>query len=189
MGKFKIEMTKDEMIRYYANKIVEDGIRDCTEFSNLINISNYGDNAMKYKDEILEQMYMDERLADVNLDQECNFDMVFYTDYCPYYVDEEGLEVFDSKIIEDFIYYSLNHLFEESYISTRKLINNFVADRNISDKDYRDSISNMLKKCIIDSGFTEKNIKNIEAFVTTKNYKEFENSLMSLIQDRQEELE
>ena len=92
MEKFNIEMTKDEMIRYYANKIVEDGIRDCTEFSNIINVGNYGKNAVKYKNEILEQMYMDERLADVNLDQEDNFDMVFYTDICLYYVDEEELE-------------------------------------------------------------------------------------------------
>ena len=188
MEKFNIEMTKDEMIRYYANKIVEDGIRDCTEFSNIINVGDYGKNAVKYKNEILEQMYMDERLADVILDENGDFDMVFYTDYCPYYFEEES-EMFDSEIVEDFIYYSLNHLFEESYISTRKLINEFIEDRKISDEEYRDNISNMLKKCIADSGFLEKNIKNIEAFVTTKNYKEFENSLMSLIHERQEELE
>ena len=42
MGKFKIEMTEDEMIRFYANKIVEDGIKDSFEFSNVIDINDYG---------------------------------------------------------------------------------------------------------------------------------------------------
>lgn len=188
MNKYNIEMTKDELIRYYANKIVEDCIRDCVEFSNVINIADYGNDAIKYKKEILEKMYRDERLADVVLNRDGNFDMVFYTDYCPYYVDEKEESMFDKRIIENFIYYSLNHLFEESYISTRKLINNFIEDSNISDKEYKDRLSKMLKKCIIDSGFLEKNIENIEAFVTTKKYKEFENSLMSLIQENQEEM-
>lgn len=85
---FKIEMTKDEMIRYYANKIVEDGIKDCCDFSNVIDINDYGDVA-KYKKEILERIYRDERVADVNLDKEGNFDMVCYTDFCP---NEEELE-------------------------------------------------------------------------------------------------
>lgn len=88
MEKFKIEMTKDEMIRYYANKIVEDGIKDCYEFSNIIDINNYS-NSKRYKKEILERIYRDERVADVNLDKEGNFDMVFYTDFCP---NEEELE-------------------------------------------------------------------------------------------------
>ena len=33
-------MTEDEMIKYYANKIVEDGIKDSYGFSNTINIKH-----------------------------------------------------------------------------------------------------------------------------------------------------
>lgn len=80
MGKFKIEVTEDEMIRFYANKIVEDGIKDCYEFSNVIDINDYGNDIAKYKNVILERIYRDERVADVNLDEEGNLDMVFYTD-------------------------------------------------------------------------------------------------------------
>lgn len=84
MKKFKIEMTEDEMIKYYANKIVEDGIKNCYEFSNTIDISYYG-NIEKYNNKILEEIKKDERVADVELDWEGNFDMVFYTDFCPNY--------------------------------------------------------------------------------------------------------
>ena len=87
MKKFKIEMTEDEMIRFYANKIVEDGIKNCYEFSNIIDINDYGEDIAKFKNVILERIYRDERVADVNLDKEGNFDMVFYTDFCPYYYD------------------------------------------------------------------------------------------------------
>ena len=69
-------MTEDEMIKYYANKIVEDGIKNSYEFSNIININDYGDIA-KYKNVILEMMYKDERVADIELDSDGNFDMVF----------------------------------------------------------------------------------------------------------------
>ena len=57
MEKFKIEMTKDEMIRFYANKIVEDGIKETTEFNTIVDSGNYkGIN--KYKNEILQQIYL-----------------------------------------------------------------------------------------------------------------------------------
>ena len=55
-------MTEDEMIKYYANKIIEDGIKDCYEFSNTVDINNYG-NIEKYKSEILEEIQKDERVA------------------------------------------------------------------------------------------------------------------------------
>ena len=33
---FTINMTKEEMLRYYANKIVEDGIKSCSEFNTIL---------------------------------------------------------------------------------------------------------------------------------------------------------
>ena len=83
MEKFKIEMTKDEMIKFYVYKIIEDGIKNCYEFSNIIDINNYN-HAKIYKKEILERIYRDEIVADVNTDKEGNFNMVFYTDFCHY---------------------------------------------------------------------------------------------------------
>ena len=198
---FKIEMTKDEMIRYYANKIVEDGIKNCLEFNIAININDYK-GMDKYANEILNQIYRDERVADVNLDDDGNFDMVFYTDFCPFYYDEEedkeNIAFYHNtvkrKIIENFIdYYRNYHLFCDPYVSTRVLINEYMENKDLKNKKIKEQLANMLKTYIVKSGFVDKNIENTEAFITPKNYKEFENLLLKLIteeeaQESQEEM-
>lgn len=92
--KFSIKMNKDEILRYYENKIVEDGIKSCTEFNTIVNLRDYNTNEIKlekYKNQILQLLYRDERVADVLIDDEFNVDMVFYTDYCPFYYDDEKM--------------------------------------------------------------------------------------------------
>jgi len=198
MGKFKIEMTKDEMIRYYANKIVEDGIKDCFEFSNTINIKDYL-NIINYKKEVLERLYRDERVVDVYLDKDGEFDIVFYTDYCPrYYNDSRFIEEneynYNEKVkknlLEDFRdYYAIRHLIESPYISIRNLLNEFADEKSVIEEN-RDAIKNIIKKILIESGFVEKNIDGIEVYITPKNYKEFEKVIEDSIQNmQQEELE
>ena len=185
--KYSINVTKEEMIRYYANKIVEDGIKDCNEFSNIIDINKYG-NIKKYKDDILNQIYRDERVADVNLDEEGNFDMVFYTDYCPYYYEEDeensaNNKIINKKILKNFAsYYTLHCLYYDPYISTRRLIYQFIDYTDRTNNRYNLKVANMLKKSIIESGFIEKHMENNEVFITPKNYKEFETLLLRVIE-------
>ena len=53
--KFSIEMNKDEMLRYYENKIVEDGIKSCSEFNTIVNLTDYNTKEIKlekYKNEM-----------------------------------------------------------------------------------------------------------------------------------------
>ena len=170
-----------------ANKIVEDGIKDCNEFSNIIDINKYG-NIKKYKDDILNQIYRDERVADVNLDEEGNFDMVFYTDYCPYYYEEDeensaNNKIINKKILENFAsYYTLHCLYDDPYISTRRLIYQFIDYTDRTNNRYNLKVANMLKKSIIESGFIEKHMENNEVFITPKNYKEFETLLLRVIE-------
>lgn len=90
MKKYNIEMTKDELIKYYANKIIEEGINTCLEFNNTIEVTKYK-YASEYKEEIVKEIAKDYRVADVELDEEGNFDMVFYTDFCPNYSEEEDI--------------------------------------------------------------------------------------------------
>ena len=45
--KFEVNMTKEEMLRYYANKIVEDGIRSCSEFNTIVFLKDYNTNSIK----------------------------------------------------------------------------------------------------------------------------------------------
>lgn len=189
MKKFKIEMTKDEMIRYYANKIVEDGIKETTEFNTIIDSENYKEIST-YKNEILKRIYRDERVADVNLDNEGNFDLVFYTDFCPYYYDSE--KVIDNNyfldstslidMFDDFKnYYSEKCLFNNPYISMRNLINQF-AEEQTDIKEKREEIFNIIKLEIIDSDFISKHIDGIEVYITPDNYKELENVFEKSVQ-------
>lgn len=183
-------MTKDEACKYYANKIVEDGIRTSSGLNNIIDLGNYG-NMIKYKEEILERIYKDERVADVNIDTEGNVDMIFYTDFCPYYYEEEESNIYNNiidtnhqkaRVLEEFAYYyTCNYLLEDnSYISVRNLINRFI-NRKESFKRYEDEISNFLKKSVIESGFVDRHLDNIDVYVTPKNYKEFEKSIMKIV--------
>lgn len=194
MEKFKIEMTEDEMIRYYANKIVEDGIKDCYEFSNVININDYG-NISKYKNAILERIYRDERVADVNLDKEGNFDMVFYTDFCPYYYDMDKI-LENNYLIDPFAeiemlkefgdYYIEKCLFNNPYVSIRNLINQFVEEQT-DNQEKREVMSNIIKMKINESDFIRDNIDGIEVYITPHNYKELKKAIEECIQNTEEE--
>lgn len=88
MKKYNVEMTKDEMIKFYANKIIEDAINDVWGFSITVESNNYKD-INNFKQEIVEKISEDERIADIELDEDNNFDIVFYTDFCPNYSAEE----------------------------------------------------------------------------------------------------
>lgn len=197
MKKFKIEITKDELIRFYANKVVEDGIRDCWEFSNIININDYGENVAKFKNLILERIYRDERVADVNLDKAGNFDMIFYTEYCPYYYDIDEIKE-NSYYIDKFSqidmlkefsgYYIEKCLFNNPYISIRHLINQFVGEQT-NDKEQRKLMYNIIKMKINETNFISNNIDidGVEVYITPHNYKELQQAIEESIQNIEEE--
>lgn len=195
MGKFNIEMTEDEMIRFYANKIVEDGIKDTFEFSNVIDINDYGKDIAKYKNVILERIYRDERVADVNLDEEGNFDMVFYTDFCPYYYDMDMI-LENNYLIDPFAeiemlkefgdYYIEKCLFNNPYISIRNLINQFVEEQT-DNQEKREVMANIIKMKVNESDFIRDNIDGIEVYITPHNYKELKQAIEESIQNTEEE--
>lgn len=189
---FIINMNKEEMLRFYANKIVEDGIQSCTEYSNLIGLTDYNNGDFKlekYKTEILQLLYRDERVSDVTIDDEMNVDLVFYTDFCPFYYDEEESitynditdnPTYQAIMLSEFVDYMQKRIFEETYISSRELINNFTNQKQINEEN-KSKLSNFLKKSIIQTGFVDKYIDNVNVYVTNNNYKELETALIKII--------
>lgn len=177
---FIVDMTKDEMLKFYTNKIVEDGIRNCQSFHNAVNLTDYNNDNLKLEDyryEILQLLYRDERIADVEINKELDVDMIFYTDFCPfYYDDQESItynDITDSPtyqaiILTEFINYLQKFTLEEGYASTRILINDFTDKRQV-DEETKNKMSNFLKKSIIETGFVDKYIENITVYVTHKN--------------------
>lgn len=196
--KFTINMSKDEMLRYYANKVVEDGIKSCSEFNTIVSLTDYNTNSIKlenYKNEILQLLYRDERISDVVMDDELNIDMVFYTDYCPFYYDDKPSikynEILDSPtyqaiMLVNFIDYMQNRVFQESYISTRNLINGFVETLQMNNEN-KEILANFLKRNIIKTGFVDKYIDNVSVYVTHKNYKELEEGLSNIVKQKDKE--
>lgn len=187
--KFLINMTKDEMLKFYTNMMIEDSIRECSDFSTWTYLTDYGDgiDLSKYKDEILELLYRDERIADVTINDELCVDMVFYTSYCPYFYDEVDIDLKEEiKILADFYYYSSQRVYQDGYISVRTLIDDFTERINHNEREKIENTYNVLKKNIINTGFIDKYIQSDnETFVTIKNNKEFD----TLIEIRIKELQ
>lgn len=186
---FQISMTKEEMLKFYTNKMIEDGIRECSEFNTSIYLTEYGDgiDLSKYKNEILEILYKDERIADVMINEDLCVDMVFYTSYCPYFYDEVDIDSKEeSEILSDFYYYCSSRVYENGYESVRSLINSFVEEK----LDQKDDTYNILKKNIVEIGFIDKHIEsNNETFITLKNKKEFETLLEIKINELEKQLD
>jgi len=88
LKKYNVEMTKEEIIKFYANKIIEDAINGIWGF-NIIVDSNRYKNISEFKQEIVEKIAEDERISYIELDENGDFDIVFYTDFCPNYSAEE----------------------------------------------------------------------------------------------------
>lgn len=185
--KFQISMTKDEMLKFYVNKIVEYGIKNCLEFENSINLKDYGEgiDLSKYKKEILLLLYKDERILDVSINEDLEVDMTFYEDYCLHYFDiEQRLDddyfvdqSIEKELLEEFLYYyATNYLFTNPYIKIQKLMNDF-AENMVEGKEKRNSVVNMLKKNLNETCFIEKHIEGIDVYITPKNYKELEEAI------------
>lgn len=191
--KFTINMTKDEMLKFYTDMMIEDSIKECSDFSTWTYLTDYGDgiDLSKYKDEILELLYRDERIADVTINDELCVDMVFYTSYCPYFYDEVDIDLKEEiEILADFYYYSSERVHQEGYISARNLINDFTRKINYNEKEKIEYTYNILKKNIIDIGFIDKYIQsNNETFITRDNKKEFDALLEIRINELQNQLE
>lgn len=88
--------------------------------------------------------------------------------------------------LAEFVGYMGKRIIEDSYISTRNLINNYVQTKNLKDTD-KEILANFLKKSIIETGFTEKYIDNINVFVTYKNFQELEKGLMEIVKQKNNE--
>ena len=186
-------MTKEEMLKFFANKIVEQGIMECLEFNTIENLTDFRENIdlTEDKDKILEYISKDERVADVIIDDELNVDMVFYTDYCPYYYEENDEEDIEDikNILSDFYYYCSSKVCEDGYITTRMLIENF-CKINTTNEERREYINNILKKEIIEVGFLDKYVeKDGNCFVTLKNKKEFETLIELRIKELEKQIE
>lgn len=180
--KFTVELSEDEMIRYYANKIVEDALSDCSEYNYCLDVDTYNDNGFVefHQKEILDRISKDERVAEVYIDtsvQPHSFDMIFIMDYCPYYYEENELHPQTERTCLKMFLDKIKEL--EDYIhirTTRDLIrgfmNSYIENDDRIDYDDKDEIYYSLKEHLCNTGFIDKYIDRYEVYVTKDNINE-----------------
>ena len=188
---FIVQMTKDEMIKFYANKIVEDGIKNCYKFRNAIKITDYNNENLKlqeYTIDILNSIYKDERVSEAFIFEDGYLSMVFNSEFCPFYYDNiwespmyrSSTQSIKAIILRDFVNYLRRCIDKETFISTVKLIKDFTNQKLINEKE-KWLLFNFLKKSIIKTGFVNKYLDNINVYVTHKNRKELEKGLLKIV--------
>lgn len=195
---FTIEMSKEDMLRFYANKIIEDGIKNSLDVNIIIPLTDYNTNSIKlenYKEEILQLLLKDERVSDVEIDDNLNVDIVFYSDYCPFYyenrINMKYDEILDNPTYQgvtlvNFINYVKDNIGKDAYTNIRNLINNFTQTMQIKNNN-KEVVSNFLKKSIVQTGFVEKYLDHINVYVTKENYKELEKGLSAIVKIKDKE--
>lgn len=176
----EVRMTKQEAIKYYANKIIEDSLAECSECNYCMDIDSYDDNGFikQHQELILEKIKKDERVADVELDGH-TFDMVFWTDYCPYCYEEHKLSKQDqSMILKNFIDQLItiknNSIFLLN-MNIQQIINEMILQNNFKTpllEDEKEEANNMLKEIICNSNFFNKYLDRYKLIIDKQNIQE-----------------
>lgn len=192
-----VKMTKQEAIKYYANKIVEDSIEDCMELNYCMTNEYYEDNGFvkENQDEILEEIKKDERIADVYLNKSSKpytFDMVFWSDYCPGYYEDYTMSMFiQNDIIKDFIDQLIKIKDNSIFIhntTTQNIINKLLTANNFIvslSEEEKEGANNMLKEFICGTGFFYKYLDKDKVVVNKENIAE----LITELQEKYYQLE
>lgn len=191
-----VEMNKDEMIRYYADKIVYDSITDCSENNRIFSVDEYTNNDFIIKNfaEIVKRINLDERVSDLEVDSDKKeIDMVFYLDYCPHCFQED-LDIADDnrcRYIENFKNY-INHYTEmrpDRWIrtNTRELIRDFISIK--CENEDTELVYNVLKEELYNCGFIDKYLDGYTVNVNADNVGDLVDCLEERIKDLQLSLE
>jgi len=193
-----ITMTTQEAIKYYANKIIEDSLTECSEFNYCMDIDYYNDKDFieKNQDLILQELQRDERVADVTLDkQHKTFDIVFWTDYCLHYYEEYTL-CLDTQItilkkfMDQLLLIKNNSMFLLN-INIQQIINDTLLQNDFPiplTEDEQGQATNMLKEIICNSNFFNKYLDRYKLIVNKQNIKELILELQQKLQQKQQQL-
>ena len=194
---YVVNMNKDEMIRFYADKIIYDCITDCSENNRIFYVDEYKDNDFIIKNfaEIVNRINLDERVSDLEVDSDKKeIDMIFYLEYCPHYYIED-LDISDetrARHLNEFKDYICEYkkYTPERYLrtNTRVLINSFYESAYNSSEE-KDLVYNLLSEELNRCGFIDKYIDGYTVNVNIDNVEDLINSLNERIKKLQLSLE
>lgn len=177
LKKYNVEMTEDEMLRFYENKIMEDVIRKCRDvFYTTIDMKKYMniDEIKKHEKRLFELFFRDERIGDIYINDQYiielsidkNYSTLLYSNY---EVKNVSIEK-EIIILENFLKYIKDIIYDEPKMNIRKLMCNYADKNSIDFWTPKESIISILKRDIRETGFTDKYVEeNNELFLTYKN--------------------
>lgn len=191
MKKYTIELTEDELIRFYANKIIEDSLDDCTEFHYDMSIEQYEDNGFvkQHIEQIIDRINKDDKVLEVYYDQDYStIDMCFGMDWCPYYYEDDYyLDCeFERNLLRHFLNTELRDLEKVIDVRTtrdliRQYMDLYIENSDKYEDEVKDAIYYCLKEHICNIGFVDKYIDKYEVYVTKENIGELKEGLKNEI--------
>jgi len=174
--KYNIEMTKDEMIKFYANKIINDSIVKCSKDNACFVPTIFLKDKLIIDnlEEIAKEIQKDRKVVKVTTDKNFNeIDISFYAKYCPrYYREDKSIENEEGyDFINQFVEFLKQIDYPGTVTNTRDVIMKCIEYKCPKDKDMGamyDVISIALNK----SGFIDKYIEEYTVLINEKNLEE-----------------
>lgn len=190
MKKYTIELTEEELIRFYANKIIEDSLDDCTEFHYDMSVNQYEDNGFieQHREQIIDRINKDNKVLEVYYDEEYStINMCFGIDWCPYYYEDYYLDCeFERNLLRHFLNTELKDLEKVIDVRTtrdliRQYMDLYIENSGQYEDEVKDAIYYCLKEHICNIGFVGKYIDKYEVYVTKDNIAELKEGLKNEI--------
>lgn len=178
---FKIELSKQEMLKFFENKIVEDEACKSNEGMATICLSDYSTNSInleKYRKEIIELLYKDYRVANVEIGNDNSILIDIYKEFCPFYYDEEESEsvfVYQDFLITHFSSFLKTELEKREYVDLLESIK-FFSNEFKKDK-IESGVYNFIKGLALKIGFIDKYLEDTKIYVTKESFMELEEKL------------
>lgn len=174
--KYTIEMTKNEMLKFYANKIINESIVKCSKDNGCFVPTIFLKDKLIIKnlEEIAKEIQKNRKVVKVSIDKNFNeIDISFYAKYCPrYYREDISIENKDGY---DFINRFVELLKQIGYpgtaTNTRDVIMKCIEYKCPKDKDMG-VMYDVLSIALNRSGFIDKYIEGYTVPVNEKNLQE-----------------
>ena len=174
--KYNIEMTKDEMLKFYANKIINESIVKCSKDNGCFVPTIFLKDKLIIEnlEEIAREIQKDKKVVKVSIDKNFNeIDISFYAKYCPrYYREDKSIQNQDGyDFIKKFVEILKQIDYPGTATNTRDVIMKCIEYKCPKDKDMG-AMYDVLSIALNKSGFIDKYIDGYTVPINEKNLQE-----------------
>lgn len=174
--KYTIEMAKDEMLKFYANKIINESIVKCSKDNGCFVPTIFLKDKLIIEnlEEIAKEIQKDRKVVKVSIDKNFNeIDISFYAKYCPrYYREDKSIENEEGyDFINRFVEFLKQIDYPGSATNSRDVIMKCIEYKCPKDKDMG-AMYDVICIALNKSGFIDKYIEEYTVPINEKNLPE-----------------